>query len=209
MPGFVFTYGRFNPPTKGHGVLFRSIVDRANDIGAIPVIVVSHSNSSKKDPLTAEEKTDIIQTVFPGVLVLASGPGNQIGDIMKNLIAKYGLPGEMMLGSDRIEQGSFESMTKFYGINRIKAGKNRNLTDTGTDPLARISGTRARSAAVKRNLNAFRFQSIMGNDPDLKNRMNMLANRINILPAKTPPKPKTARLKSASVKQRRKGPPLP
>ena len=195
MPGFVFTYGRFNPPTKGHGVLFRAIVDRANDIGATPVIVVSHSNASKKDPLTADEKMEIIKTVFPNVLVLASGPGNQIGDIMKNLIAKYGLPGEMMLGSDRIEQGSFKSITNFYGINRIKAGANRNLTGAGgtggTDPLARISGTRARSAAVKRNLNAFRFQSILGNTTDLKNRMNMLANRINSLPAKTPPKPRT------------------
>ena len=195
MPGFVFTYGRFNPPTKGHGLLFREIMRKASDLDAVPVIVVSHSNASKKNPLTAKEKIEIIKLVYPDADVRASGPGNQISDIIKQLIIDYKKPGLMLLGSDRVKGMSF---LKMYGINIEQAGDNRNLTGTGTgtDPLARISGTRARSAAVKRNLNAFKFQSIMGNtlnSPNLKSKMNMLANRIDTLPAKTPPKPKTAR----------------
>ena len=195
MTGFVFTYGRFNPPTKGHGLLFREIMRKASDLDAAPVIVVSHSNASKKNPLTAKEKIEIIKLVYPDADVRASGPGNQISDIIKQLIIDYKKPGLMLLGSDRVKGMSF---LKMYGINIEQAGDNRNLTGTGTgtDPLARISGTRARSAAVKRNLNAFKFQSIMGNtlnSPNLKSKMNMLANRIDTLPAKTPPKPKTAR----------------
>ena len=193
MTGFVFTYGRFNPPTKGHGLLFREIMRKASDLDAAPVIVVSHSNASKKNPLTANEKIEIIKLVYPNADVRASGPGNQISDIIKQLIIDYKKPGLMLLGSDRVKGMSF---LKMYGINIEQAGENRNLTGTGTDPLARISGTRARSAAVKRNLNAFKFQSIMGNtlnSPNLKSKMNMLANRIDTLPAKTPPKPKTAR----------------
>ena len=214
--GFVFTYGRFNPPTKGHGLLFREIVSQATELGAQPVIVVSHSNSSKKNPLSAEDKMGIIRQVFPNVDVRASGPGNQIADIIKQLIVDYGKPGLMLLGSDRVKGMSF---LKMYGINIAQVGENRT-TGNSASSLKNISGTKARAAATRKITSAytqnqkrknFRFQYILGNtlaSPNINNTMNMLTRKISNLPNKTPPRPKSApatrRAKSVPPPSRRR-----
>jgi hypothetical protein len=204
MSGFVFTYGRFNPPTKGHGLLFREIVSRAEKMGAKPVIVVSHSNASKKNPLSAEDKMAIIKQVFPNVDVRASGPGNQIGDIVKQLIVDYGKPGVMLVGSDRVKGMAF---MKMYGINIAQAGETRtaaNSSAAAVTSLKNISGTRTRAVAMRQITDAynqaqkrknFRFQYILGNtlsSPNINNTMRLLARKISNLPNKTPPRPKSA-----------------
>jgi hypothetical protein len=216
--GFVFTYGRFNPPTKGHGLLFREIVRQATELGARPVIVVSHSNASKKNPLSAEDKMGIIKTVFPNVDVRASGPGNQIGDIIKQLIIDYGKPGLMLLGSDRVKGMSF---LKMYGINIAQVGENRSAGNSAAAvSLKNISGTKTRAVATRKISGAynqaqkrknFRFQYILGNtlsSPNINNTMNMLARKISNLPNKTPPRPKSApatkRAKSVPPPSRRR-----
>ena len=204
--GFVFTYGRFNPPTKGHGFLFREIVRQAAAMNATPVIVVSHSNASKKNPLTAEEKMSVIKQVFPKVVVLASSPTRLIGPIVKDLVDKYGnKPGLMLLGSDRVAGMSF--LKKIYGINISQVGENRNSAASAANAgparsLKQISGTRTRETAMRKiaaNYSQaqkradFRFQSLLGNtlsSPEINKVMNDLSRRINALPAKTPPKKK-------------------
>jgi hypothetical protein len=217
MSGFVFTYGRFNPPTKGHGLLFREIVSRAEKMGAQPVIVVSHSNSSKKNPLSAEDKMAIIKQVFPNVDVRASGPGNQISDIIKQLIIDYGKPGVMLVGSDRVKGMSF---MKMYGINIAQAGENRTAANSAAVSLKNISGTKTRAVATRKITSAydqaqkrknFRFQYILGNtlaSPNINSTMNMLSRKISNLPNKTPPRPKSApatkRAKSVPPPSRRR-----
>ena len=218
MSGFVFTYGRFNPPTRGHGLLFREIVRQAAQAGAMPVIVVSHSNASKKNPLSAEDKMYIIKQVFPDVDVRASGPGNQIGDIIKQLIVDYGKPGLMLLGSDRVKGMAF---LKMYGINIAQVGENRSVGNASSTSLKNISGTKARAAAMRQVTSAynrtqkrknFRFQYILGNtlsSPNINNTMNMLTRKISNLPNKTPPRPKSApvqKIKSVPNKRPKSAP---
>ena len=43
MESVVFTYGRFNPPHKGHRLMIKYMIETARKTNKKPVIVVSHS----------------------------------------------------------------------------------------------------------------------------------------------------------------------
>ena len=116
------------------------------------------------------------------------GPNRQIESITTELIAQYGNPGVMLLGSNRIKKGTFKNMNKTHGITRIKVGENRNqpgVVSGGRLSAKNISGTRARAAAVAKNRENFRFQYINKTltNAELNSAMNMLIKRINSLPA--------------------------
>ena len=199
MPGFVFTYGRFNPPTIGHGILFREIVRRAEEMDATPVIVVSHKNTTSKNPLTAEEKVEVIKRVFPGVDVRASAPGKLISAVTGELVEEYGGPGMMLLGSNRIEAGNMKFLEKIHGITREQAGGARQNNNMNARSATAASGTKTRAIASKEvnsnytieNKRAnFRSQIInqsMTNN-EINRLMNLIQHRVGVLPSKTPPK---------------------
>lgn len=57
----VLTYGRFNPPTVGHAKLVDHVLKQKGDHH----IFVSHSQDSKKNPLSASEKVHYLKTMYP------------------------------------------------------------------------------------------------------------------------------------------------
>ena len=59
----VFTFGRFNPPTVGHGKLITKVAAAA--IGNQYRIYASQSNDSKKNPLKYKEKIRVMRKMFP------------------------------------------------------------------------------------------------------------------------------------------------
>ena len=52
----VMTFGRMNPPTTGHLKLINKVKEVARKHNATSSVVVSHSQDSKKNPLSAEQK---------------------------------------------------------------------------------------------------------------------------------------------------------
>ena len=58
-----FTFGRFNPPTTGHGKLLAKVAAVA--IGNSYRIYASQSNDPKKNPLEYKEKIKIMRKMFP------------------------------------------------------------------------------------------------------------------------------------------------
>ena len=52
----VFAFGRMNPPTTGHLKLIDKVKEVAKKVGGSHSVVVSHSQDSKKNPLSAEQK---------------------------------------------------------------------------------------------------------------------------------------------------------
>ena len=202
MPGFIFTYGRFNPPTIGHGILFREIVRRAEETGATPVFVVSHKNTTSKNPLTAEEKVSIIKKVFPDVDVRASGPGKLIGAVTGELIEEYGNPGVMLLGSNRIKAGDMAFLNNIHGITRNQAGVNRRETAVEAQNNTSASGSKTRRMAAgleeykntpidkRRELFKSQFINQTMDSDKIAQTMNLIQRRMDELPAKTPPKKK-------------------
>ena len=52
----VMTFGRMNPPTTGHLKLINKVKEVARKHNATSSVIVSHSQDSKKNPLSAEQK---------------------------------------------------------------------------------------------------------------------------------------------------------
>ena len=61
----VFTFGRLNPPHKGHEALLDFCAKQAQKHNAVFRIYLSHSQDSKKNPLTYEEKIWALKTGLP------------------------------------------------------------------------------------------------------------------------------------------------
>ena len=53
--GAVFTFGRFNPPTTGHGKLVDKLKKESSG-GYQVMLFTSHSNDPKKNPLSHKDK---------------------------------------------------------------------------------------------------------------------------------------------------------
>ena len=85
MPDEVyFTFGRMNPPTKGHELMIRTMINKARAVGAKPYILTTtgYGKSYNKYPLNAENKVRYLQQMFPGVPVIIS---NNPGAFRKNM----------------------------------------------------------------------------------------------------------------------------
>ena len=59
----VFTFGRFNPPTVGHGKLIDAL-KKASSGGYAPLVYMSHSQDSKKNPLDYRTKFKWMKKFF-------------------------------------------------------------------------------------------------------------------------------------------------
>jgi hypothetical protein len=138
----VITYGRFNPPTVGHEVMFKKIINTARANGADAFIIVSHSQNVKKNPLSPREKMNIIRNMVPpNVRVLQTTKAEYGPQFIINRLRKEGNYNQfkMVLGSNRIKKGNF----KWLKINLISGG---NRLNTGNGPAA-MSATTARKRA--------------------------------------------------------------
>ena len=52
----VMAFGRMNPPTTGHLKLIDKVKEVAHKVGGSHHIIVSHTQDSKKNPLSGEQK---------------------------------------------------------------------------------------------------------------------------------------------------------
>jgi len=63
----VFSFGRMNPPTIGHGVLFDKVLSEASANGADHIVFASQSQDSKTNPLPFSKKISYLKKLFPNV----------------------------------------------------------------------------------------------------------------------------------------------
>src|SRR3974390_2112114 len=68
----VMTYGRMNPPTVGHEKLVNQVLKTAREYKADQSVILSHSQDSKKNPLTAEQKKKHAKRFFPTANIKAA-----------------------------------------------------------------------------------------------------------------------------------------
>ena len=138
----VITYGRFNPPTMGHEVMFKKIITTAKANGADAFIIVSHTQDKKKNPLSPSEKMNIIRNMVPpNVKVLQTTKTEYGPQFIIDRLRREGnyTDFKMVLGGDRINKGNF----KWLKINLVSGG---NRVNTGNGPAA-MSATKARKRA--------------------------------------------------------------
>jgi len=154
----VFAWGRFNPPTIGHGIVMDRVAQEAKSRSADYAIFASKSEDPKKNPLSFSDKIKFLKQSFPkhAKKVNSNSRLKTVLDVVKQLDKKYHSI-TMIVGSDRVE--AFEKLLNKYNgkeydfdnIDVISAGE-RDPDDTGA---AGMSASKMRQAAMDGNFKAF------------------------------------------------------
>ena len=151
MKSVVFTYGRFNPPHKGHRLMIQQVIETARRANKTPIVVVSHSVGNAKNPLPVENKMRILRRWFPNVTIVASSGDKSIAKIAQN----FNKNSIMVVGQNR------ENSFKFLPFKKVAVPRTLNAP----------SATMARAAAKAGNTKAFKNMTGYNLTPNLKNKI--------------------------------------
>lgn len=158
-----FTFGRFNPPTIGHGKLLDKLASRASAYGQYRVFL-SQSSDPKKNPLDYVKKVKHARKMFPKHarnIILNKNVKNVFD--AATLLYNQGANGiTMVVGSDRVTEfktlldkyNGKEGRHGFYNfkkINVVSAGDR----DPDADDVSGMSASKQRKAAAENNFTAF------------------------------------------------------
>lgn len=115
MPSVVFTFGRMNPPTRGHEILVNKVLETAKKFSCDHEIVVSTSHDSVRNPLSPEKKLSYLLEYFPNVNITpATKEYPSIFHNIKRLNADYDKL-YIVCGFDRIKEYE-KFIQKYNGI---------------------------------------------------------------------------------------------
>ena len=166
----VFTFGRFNPPTKGHLKLINKTIAVAKEKGGEHFIFPSQTTDKKKDPeksknpLNWDIKVNFMKQVFPHAIVMKVPEiktPHQVIDYLEN----HGFTDVyFVVGSDRVKE--FETRWLPYAE---KVFANTGIVSAGTrDPdaegISGMSATKAREAAKLDDIGKFRAATGWGGE---------------------------------------------
>ena len=159
----VFTFGRMNPPTIGHGQLLKTVEKAAK--GSDYFIFVSQTQDSKKNPLQWQQKLSYLAQMFPdfSAHIVRDPMVRTIPQILTWLYDHGYRSVSMVAGSDRLPQyqellpkyngvtGQNGSYYNFDSINFVSSGDR----DPDSEGLGGVSATKARKAAEDADIDAF------------------------------------------------------
>jgi hypothetical protein len=159
----VFTFGRFNPPTIGHGKLLAKVAAAA--IGNDYRIYASQSSDPKKNPLEYKEKIKVMRKMFPnhGRNIIEDKNAKTALHIASILYDQGFTKITMVVGSDRIKE--FQKLLTTYngvkgrhgyydfkdGIDVISAGER----DPDAEGVSGMSASKMRQAASEGDFKSF------------------------------------------------------
>jgi len=159
----VLAFGRMNPITSGHEKLVQKVKDIADSVGGSHHIVLSHSQDSKKNPLTAAQKLKHAKRAFPGTNFSTSDKDAPTYLKQAEKLYKQGVTHlHMVGGSDRSEDfhkylhqynGTHKgALYNFKSIKVHSAGERDPDAEGTTD----ISASKMRDHATKGNFKEFK-----------------------------------------------------
>ena len=111
----IFAFGRFNPPTIGHGKLMSKVITEARKNNANHIVYASASTDKRSNPLDVKTKVKFMKKMFPDNKIMAAG-GTQrtFIEVLKFYNKMYGNI-IMIAGSDRVSE--FQKLTdKYNGV---------------------------------------------------------------------------------------------
>jgi hypothetical protein len=160
----VLAFGRMNPPTVGHEKLVDKVKEVAKTVGGTAHLVVSHSQDSKKNPLTPEQKIKHAKRAFPGVNVTASDSSapNFLAQAAK--LHKQGVTHlHMVGGADRTDE-FYKLLHKYNGVKgphghfdfKHIAVHSAGERDPDSEGVEGMSASKMREHASKSNFKEFR-----------------------------------------------------
>jgi len=99
----VFSFGRMNPPTTGHGKLIKKVMSVAKKEKGIPMIYASKTEDKKKNPLTYKTKIAVLTNVFGNIIntdTTIKSPFAVLDDLNDKKFSKV----VFVVGSDRVAE---------------------------------------------------------------------------------------------------------
>lgn len=178
----VLAFGRMNPITIGHKKLIDTVRKIANDNQAEPIVYLSHTQDSKKNPLSYEDKIYFAKKAF-GDIIKESNV-RTIVDALKDVYSKGYNKLIYVGGSDRIGgEEDITSMLKRYNGQPNKAGDiiynfdSIDFIDAGDrdsdsdDLVTKASASLARQLASEGDLEGFK-ELVPLNDSDAEAMYN-------------------------------------
>ena len=149
-----FTFGRFQPPTKGHAENFEAVKRKAGNCDWY--IYLSQTEKKGTDPLPPKRKLFWAQKMFPHLAKqIRSGPRDPVG-VLKELQSQGYDDCMLVVGSDRVQAMQWIKRYngkdfRFRNLDIVSSGER----DADGDTFA-ISGTKMRRAAEVGDYAAFR-----------------------------------------------------
>jgi nicotinic acid mononucleotide adenylyltransferase len=151
----VVTFGRMNPITVGHEKLVNKVVAEASFRKATPMVFLSHSSDSKKNPLSYNNKVKFAQQAFGNIVM--SSKARTIIEVAKSLSGKYG-NFVVVVGQDRMKEFS-TLLQKYNGkeynfekIDVVSAGQR----DPDSEGVEGMSASKMRALAAQGNMDEFK-----------------------------------------------------
>lgn len=142
----VFTFGRFNPMTKGHGEAIDFVVKTAKKKSGIGMILASHSQDAKKNPLDFKTKVKFLKKFFPKAEFITDPSLKTAFQVMDMLVAKGHKDITFVVGGDRVAE--FKRQMAPY-VNHKDPKKSWDLDKfevlNSGERVAGVSGTDMRS----------------------------------------------------------------
>lgn len=179
----VFAFGRFNPPTIGHGRLVDALRKEAASQGVEPRIVLTRSHDSKKNPLSPEQKLHWVETFFPDTSVELAKPGEGITQYVDSMLqdgTEFTDNVTLVVGGDRVDE--FTKLLSPLGVKVVSAGYRDD-----SDGLAGVSASKMRDAVATDDVEAF-IKMCPDNisDENLAEFFVQIKNGLSVPPKDTP-----------------------
>jgi hypothetical protein len=154
----VFTFGRMNPPTTGHEVVVKKVMNVANSDEHR--IYVSQSKDAKRNPLSYMIKIQFLRRMFPQANVVFDRKIKTPFDVLKKVIDEGFKKITMVVGSDRVREfnksvkGFIDKAHSDKGITfkAVSAGKR----DPDAEGVAGMSASKLRDLARENNFKEFK-----------------------------------------------------
>jgi predicted kinase len=159
-------FGRMNPPTTGHLKLIDKVKEVASKVGGSHHVIVSHTQDSKKNPLSGAQKIKHLKRYSPGTNIEASNKEHPSIFHHAEKLHKSGVTHlHVVAGSDRVKE--YKTALNKYNGKPNKEGhvpyhfKKITVHSAGQrDPDAEgsegMSGTKMREHAKSSNFKEFR-----------------------------------------------------
>jgi len=153
----VFSFGRMNPPTTGHGKLIKKVMSVAKKEKGIPMIYPSKTEDKKKNPLTYKTKIAVLTNVF-GDIINTDTTIKTPFDVLEYLNDKKFSKVVFVVGSDRVAEFK-KNMSKFVDsdLDNIKdfSVVSAGERDPDAEGVTGISGSKMREYVTKDKFKKF------------------------------------------------------
>jgi len=189
--GAIFTFGRFNPPTVGHGKLI-DVLSRKSG-GFDRFVFTSHSNDTQKNPLSYNDKIKFLKKFFGRNANIVETSARTIFEILPHLHDQKYNQIRMVVGSDRVKE--FELTIKKYNgvkarhgfykfdtIEIISAGER----DPDADDVSGMSASKMRSYAEQGDFKNFAQGVPSNNKKDQEDLYNAVRKGMGIYESTLP-----------------------